>query len=147
VAKLELRLFIRATPDKVWDVLSDIPGQKRRMEDLHSLEFASDPQTGIGTVINVTSNLFGLPLVKEVMEITVWQPPNRFEVVHAGQLFSGSGEFIIEAVPGGSVFTWQEVFKPPLGPLGELGFKLVIGPHLRSVFKRSMENVRRLAEA
>jgi hypothetical protein len=30
--------------------------------------------------------------------------------------------------------------------LGELGFSLSVGPHLRRIFRRSMENVRRLAE-
>ncbi|HLF76224.1 MAG TPA: SRPBCC family protein [Dehalococcoidia bacterium] len=145
MAALELRLFIRATPERVWDVLSDLPGQIRWMEDLRSLEFTSDQQSGSGTVIKVTSELFRLPLVHEVMEITTWQPPNRLGVRHSGG-FNGTGEVIIEPAPGGSVFTWREVFEPPLGPVGELGFKLIVGPHMRSVFKRSMENVRRLAE-
>ena len=64
---------------------------------------------------------------------------------HAGA-FTGTGSFILEVVPGGTVFTWIEEFAPPLGPLGELGFSMVVGPHLRRVFRRSMNNVRDLAE-
>jgi len=145
MARLDLRIFIRATPERVWEVLSDLPSQQRWMVDLHRLEITSEQQTGIGAQLDVTSDLFGLPVVKDHMLITAWQPPHRFDVAHRGS-FSGTGSFILDAVSGGTVFTWLEDFKPPLGPLGELGFSLVVGPHLRSVFRRSMENVRRLAE-
>lgn len=166
MARLELRLLIRATPERVWDVLSDLEHQKDWMADLHSLHITSPKRSGVGTEVAVTSKLFGLPLVKDRMVITAWEPPSphpgalevhealggpeareaRFDVKHVGS-FSGTGAFILEAVPSGTVFTWIEDFKPPLGPLGELGFSLSVGPHLRRVFRRSMDNVRRLAEA
>ncbi len=145
MAHLDLRIFIRATPERVWEVISDLPAQATWMVDVRKLEVVGEQSSGVGTVIAVTSELFGLPLVNDLMRITTWQPPNRFDVVHEGQ-FSGTGAFIVEAVRGGSVFTWIEDFEPPLGPLGELGFSLAVGPHLRRVFGRSMENVRRLAE-
>ena len=145
MARLDLRLFIRATPDRVWQIISDIPGQQRWMVDLHRLHITSDARSGIGTEMDVTSELFGLPVVKDRMSITSWQPPYRFDVQHKGS-FSGTGSFMLDPVPAGTVFTWIEDFKPPAGPLGELGFSLVIGPHLRRVFRRSMDNVRRLAE-
>jgi hypothetical protein len=96
--------------------------------------------------MRVTSDLFGRPIVKDVMEITAWEPPHRFDVVHRGS-FSGTGSFIVERADNGSIFTWIEEFRPPLGPLGEAGFAAVVGPHLRRVFGRSMANVKRLAEA
>jgi hypothetical protein len=80
------------------------------------------------------------------MLITTWQPPVRYDVKHQGQ-FTGTGAFILEPAPGGTVFCWLEDFKPPFGPLGELGFKLIVGPHMRRVFARSLANLRRLAEA
>ena len=145
MADLELRLFIRATPENVWSILSDLESQVRWMIDLHSLQITSEQQSGAGTVVKATTKLFGLPIVKDVMEITVWDQPRELAVVHSGQ-FTGTAYFRLEAVPGGCVFTWYEQFEPPLGPLGELGFKWVVGPHLRRVFSRSMENVRQLAE-
>ncbi len=42
MATLDLRLFIRATPERVWEVLSDLQGQKRWMADLRSLEITSE---------------------------------------------------------------------------------------------------------
>jgi hypothetical protein len=145
MATLDLRLFIRATPERVWQVISDLEGQKQWMVDLRSLEITSEQKSGAGAEMDVTSDLFGLPLVKDRMVITAWDPPHRFDVAHVGS-FSGIGSFILEAVPGGTVFTWIEEFAPPLGPLGEAGFSLSVGPHLRRVFRRSMDNVRRLAE-
>jgi carbon monoxide dehydrogenase subunit G len=145
MARLDLRLFIRATPERVWEVISDLEGQKRWMEDVHSLQVMDEGQDGIATQIDVTSKLYGLPLVKDRMIVTVWDPPHRLDVRHAGS-FTGTGSFLLEPVPGGTVFTWIEDFRPPLGPIGELGFSAAVGPHLRKVFRRSMDNVRQLAE-
>jgi uncharacterized protein YndB with AHSA1/START domain len=152
MATLNLWTHIKAPPERVWDVISDIPGQRRWMVDLRKVE-PSEAQgstgaaawAGEGAVLDVTSELFGLPLVKDRMRISRWEPPTRFDVEHIGA-FTGTGEFILKPVAGGTLFSWREVFKPPLGVLGELGFALVVGPHLRSVFRRSMANVKRLSE-
>jgi len=145
MARLDLRIFIRATPERVWEILADLPGQKRWMADLRSLEITSPQQAGEGTEMNVTSELFGQPLVRDRMTITAWQPPHRLDVRHAGA-FSGTGSFVLDPVRGGTVFTWIEDFQPPLGRIGELGFTMLVGPHMQRVFRRSMDNVRRLAE-
>ena len=145
MAHLDVRVYIRATPERVWQVISDLPAQASWMVDVRRLEVTSEQKDGVGAVIEVTSELFGQPLVKDTMRITAWEPPHRFDVEHVGQ-FTGTGSFIVEPAPGGSIFTWIEDFKPPLGPLGEAGFAAVVGPHLKRVFGRSLDNVRRLAE-
>jgi uncharacterized protein YndB with AHSA1/START domain len=146
MAKLDLRIFIRATPERVWQVISDLSGQARWMVDVRRLDIVSETKSGSGTVIDLTSELFGLPLLHDVMEITAWDPPRELAVVHRGQ-FTGTAAFRLEPVHGGTVFTWVEEFRPPFGPLGELSFGLLVGPHLRRVFGRSLDNVRGLAEA
>ncbi len=146
MARLDIRTFIRARPEQVWAVISDLSGQSRWMVDLRRLEITSAVKSGVGTVISATSELFGLPLVREVMEITAWEPNQRIGIIHRGQ-FSGTAEFRLEPAADGTAFIWIEEFAPPLGPIGELGFALLVGPHLRRVFGRSMDNVRRLAEA
>jgi hypothetical protein len=65
--------------------------------------------------------------------------------VHRGA-FTGTASFRLEPVTGGTVFVWTEDFKPPLGPLGELGFVLFVRDHLRRIWTQSMNNVRRLVE-
>jgi uncharacterized protein YndB with AHSA1/START domain len=145
MAKLDVSVFIRATPERVWEVIADLPAQAAWMVDVRKLDVTSEQKTGAGTVLQVTSDLFGLPVVHDTMRITTWQPPVRYDVEHSGQ-FTGTGAFILEPAPGGTVFRWLEDFKPPLGPLGELGFKLIVGPHMRRVFGRSLANLRRIAE-
>lgn len=145
MAHLDVSVFIRATQERVWEVASDLPAQQGWMVDVRKLEITSEQRSGVGTVIKVTSELFRLPLVKDTMMITSWQPPQRYDVKHTGQ-FTGTGAFVLEPAPGGTVFRWTEDFEPPLGALGELGFKLLVGPQMRRVFRRSLENLRRLAE-
>jgi uncharacterized protein YndB with AHSA1/START domain len=146
MAGIELSVFIRAPLERVWDIISDLDTQERWMEDVHSLEVVYRPTGGPGAVIKVTTSLFGVPLLHDVMVITRLEPPRLLEVVHCGE-FSGSGAFRLEPAEGGTTFIWEETFVPPLGQLGEMTVERVIEPHLRQVWGRSMENVRRLAEA
>jgi hypothetical protein len=145
LASLDLRVFIRATPDRLWRIISDLSGQQRWMVDVRRLDIVSETKSGVGTVLDLTSELFGLPVVHDVMEIVSWEEPREIGVVHRGQ-FTGTAHFRLEPVRGGTVFVWHEEFRPPLGLLGEIGHALIVKPHLERVFVRSMENVRRLAE-
>jgi uncharacterized protein YndB with AHSA1/START domain len=145
MAGITVQTSIAAQPEIVWRVLTDLERQASWMVDVRSLRFATPQRAGVGTVIHVRSELFGVPLVRDVMEITAWEAPRRLAVAHRGA-FHGSGEFRVAPDPGGSVLTWSERFRPPLGPLGELAFRLVVGPHLRRVFARSLANLRGLAE-
>ncbi len=146
MAHLQVRKHIAATPEAVWDVLADLEHQAAWMVDVRKLQIVTQKQRGVGVIMHVTSALFGLPVVRDIMEITAWQPPHRMDVEHRGQ-FHGSGSFVIERSGQGVEFVWTEAFQPPLGVLGEAVFALLVRPHLRMVFARSMENVRRIAEA
>jgi carbon monoxide dehydrogenase subunit G len=146
MARLELTILIDATPEQVWPVLADFEGQKRWMVDLRKLDITSDVKEGVGARMDVISELFGLPVVKDVMVVDYWQPPRIYSVIHKGH-FSGTGYFELKPVGDATELTWVEDFRPPLGALGEVGFKLIVGPHLRRVFMRSLTNVKHLAEA
>ena len=145
MAHIEASTLIRATPERVWEIIADLEGQKAWMVDVRRLEVTSEQKTGSGAIMEVTSELFGLPLVKDVMEITDWVPNHEFGVLHRGQ-FKGTGAFVLQPVEGGTRFVWREDFEAPFGPLGELGHRLLVKPHLTTVFSRSLENVRRIAE-
>jgi len=144
MATITVRTHIPAPPDAVWAVLEDLEHQGDWMVDVRRLDVVTEQKRGAGAVMRVTSELFGLPIVKDVMAITVWDPPRRMDVEHRGQ-FKGTGSFILEPAGDGTNFTWIERVRVPLGPVGELAFAAVVRPHLRRVFGRSMANVRRLA--
>ena len=145
MARLDVGIFIRASPERVWQVAADLPRQGDWMADVHRLRVTSEQKEGVGTVVEVTSRLFGLPLVRDVMEVTAWEPPRELAVTHRGR-FTGRGRFFLKPALDGTVFLWDEEFRPPLGPLGEAAFATVVRAHLRRVFWRSLENLRRLAE-
>jgi uncharacterized protein YndB with AHSA1/START domain len=145
LAHLEVRTFVAAPPEAVWAVLADLQHQAAWMVDVRTLDIVTEQKQGAGAVMHVTSELFGQPIVKDVMAITAWEPPRRMDVEHRGQ-FHGTGSFLLDRVDNGTIFTWIEDFRPPLGPLGELAFALVVRPHLLRVFARSTANVKRLAE-
>ncbi len=145
MAHLEVRTFIAAAPEAVWEILADLEHQAAWMVDVHKLKVVTEEKRGVGAIMHVTSELFRLPIVKDVMAVTAWEPPHRMDVEHRGQ-FKGTGQFLLEPAHNGTTFVWLEDFAPPLGRLGELAFSLVVRPHLRRVFARSLANVRRMAE-
>lgn len=144
MAHLEIRKFIAARPESVWAVLEDVERQGEWMADVAALDVVSERKRGEGVVIRVTSRLFGLPVVRDEMEIVRWEAPWRMDVVHRGA-FHGTGSFLLEPAHNGTIFTWVEDFEAPLGPLGEAAWAVAVRPHLLRVFGKSMENVRRLA--
>lgn len=144
MAHLEVRTFIPARPESVWAVLEDLERQGEWMADVAKLEVVSERRRGEGAVIRVTSRLFGLPVVRDEMEIVRWEAPRRMDVVHRGA-FHGTGSFLLEPAHTGTTFTWVEDFDAPLGPLGEAAWAAAVRPHLLRVFGKSLKNVRRLA--
>jgi carbon monoxide dehydrogenase subunit G len=147
MAHLDITVLIDATPDVVWAVLADLERQGEWMVDIRRLDVATEQKRGAGTVLRVTSELFGLPVVRDVMEITAWDPPRRMDVLHRGQ-FHGTGSFLLEPAAAGTTrMRWSEDFEAPLGRMGELAFRVAVRPHLMRVFRRSLRNLKRLAEA
>jgi uncharacterized protein YndB with AHSA1/START domain len=145
MARIQLDLEIDAPIQRVWDLITDLDSQERWMEDVHTLEVIYRTSALEGSVLKVTSKLFGLPLLHDVMVITKVEPPHTLEIIHAGQ-FSGSGAFRLTQSGGLTRFTWVEEFDPPLGSLGDIAAERVVSPHLQSVWTKSMQNVKRLAE-
>jgi hypothetical protein len=146
MAYLEISRLMHAQIERVWDVLADFDGQAAWMADVRSLRIVSEQRSGIGTVVRVRSELFGLPVVRDVMTVTGWNPPYQMDVAHGG-MFHGIGRFVLRRAGAGTMFVWIEDFRPPLGVAGEIGFALVVRPHLRRVFGRSLDALQAIVEA
>jgi len=63
---------------------------------------------GLGTLLSARTGI-GPAAVVDDMEIDVWEPPRRCEVVHRGRVIRGRGVFEVEAVdPSTARVTWTE---------------------------------------
>src|SRR5580765_1632322 len=97
MARVVLRILIHAAPEAIWPLISDLTGQERWMEDVRSLTVRGDGPGGNCTIVDVTSEIFRLPVVHDVIEISTWDPPRELGVLHRGQ-FTGQAYFRLEAV-------------------------------------------------
>jgi uncharacterized protein YndB with AHSA1/START domain len=140
------QVVIRAPIERVWDVLSDIEGQTRWMDDLKAVRILTRPPTRVGTRAEGDIRIFGIQVLDPITVIA-FDRPNRFGIRHEGA-FSGEGLIELEAsadAHGGPATTarWTETIVPPVFP--HLG-ALVMRPILQSIFQRDLANLRRLLE-
>ena len=152
MAHFEVEALIPASPEAVWAVLADLERHGEWMVDIRELRLVSEQKEGAGAVMDATSALFGLPIIKDLIEVTVWEPPRRMEVRRAtpragfGRIaLQGTGSIVLEPEGSGTRVRWREDVRAPLGWLGEAAFALVVRPYVRWVFGRSLANLRRLA--
>lgn len=76
------------------------------MADAESIGFRSREQSGVGAVMEVATRV-GPLRTTDVIEVTGWIEGESIEVEHRG-LVSGRGRFDLDAVAGGTRFTWTE---------------------------------------
>jgi carbon monoxide dehydrogenase subunit G len=141
--RFEERVTIQASPDAVWQVLSDWERQPEWMPDVAWIRLLG-PERGLGARLEVRTKVFGVPLATDRVEVTAWEPPGRLVVRHEGVVV-GVGEWRLEPLRDGTDFTWIEAFRMPPPVLG--GFALwLYAPWQRAVLRRSMRNVKAIAE-
>lgn len=142
--RLEARTSIRATPEKVWVLLTDWERQAEWMPDVARMRLLSQERE-LGARLAVRTKVFGVPLTTDLVRVTAWEPPRRLAVEHEG-LVVGTGEWRLEAAPGGGTdFTWVEELRLPPPVLGDLALRLY-APWQRWMLRRSLRNLRRLVE-
>jgi carbon monoxide dehydrogenase subunit G len=110
---------IAAPPLQVWEDLRHIDRHVEWMADAEAIRFQSGQTEGVGTRF-VTDTKVGPIRLKDVMEITEWEPGRVMGIRHTG-VVTGTGRFTLEPAGAGTRLTWQErlVFPPWLG--GALG--------------------------
>jgi carbon monoxide dehydrogenase subunit G len=143
VMRLEERILIAAPQTRVWDVLTEWERQAAWMPDVAWLRVLGPPRK-LGARLRVKTRVFGIPAATDLLEVTTWDPPRRLAVRHVG-VVTGSGEWTLNSVPAGTSFTWVELLHMPPPLLGDLAL-IVYSPWQRSMLRRSMENLKRLAE-
>jgi hypothetical protein len=143
MARIRVSTVIDAAPRAVWSAIDDVGSHVEWMADAAAIRFRGDQRAGVGTTFECDTKVGPLSLT-DVMEITSWKPGREMGVRHVG-LVRGSGRFTLDAVKGGTRFTWRERLTFPWWLGGSLG-SVVGGEVLRIVWQRNLHNLKRLVE-
>jgi carbon monoxide dehydrogenase subunit G len=147
--RFEERVQIGASPQRVWDLLTDWERQASWMPDVAWMR-PLGPKRELGARFQVKTKVFGVPLATDLVEVTAWEPPRRLAIRHEGVVV-GTGEWNLVSVQleparEATSFTWIESFHMRLPLIGGLTLRLY-SPWQRWMLRRSMRNLKRLAES
>jgi carbon monoxide dehydrogenase subunit G len=137
-------VLIAAPLDRVWEAAADLEAHGQWMADVEAIRFSGESRRGAGTRVEVATRVGPLTTL-DAMEVTAWEPPRRIAVRHLG-LVSGEGEFRLDPVGGGVMFSWSEDIRFPWrlgGPLGALAAR----PVLAGIWRRNLRRLKRRLEA
>jgi carbon monoxide dehydrogenase subunit G len=152
MARVEERVHIHRPTEQVWSILTDWESQADWMSDAQSVTVTSPQRAGVGVTVSVPTDIaLGLVVVDQ-MEITEWVEQRKIAVRHTGAVIKGTGAFEITPTvrPGGregTLFTWSEEINAPLGFLGEFVARYVVVPYVAFIFRRSLRQLKLLAES
>jgi hypothetical protein len=123
-ATLVLTVDVDAPVEQTWAGATDVRGQGEWMLGTRVWPTHQGGQ-GVGGRMEAFTGVWKIGFLDR-MEITVWEPPHRWHVLHVGRVVRGTGELTVEPLPGDrSRFVWREDLDLPLGLLGRLGWPLV----------------------
>lgn len=138
-------IIVARPRDHVWGVLADVERQPEWMRDALSIEMLTDGPMHVGSKMRVPTQI-GPFRTTDVMEVTAYEPPELWTVVHRG-VVTGEGTFHLRAVSGDTTeVEWVERLAAPLGFLGRFGMTL-FRPVLRRTFQSDLDRFRDLCEA
>jgi ligand-binding SRPBCC domain-containing protein len=148
VHRLERRQYVARPLDEVFAFFAEAANLERITPPWLSFRVLTpDPvQMGVGALIDYRLRLHGVPL-GWTSQIEVWEPGRQFvdrairgpfSLWHHRHRFSASGE--------GTIVSDEVHYAPPLGALGELADRLLVGRDLDRIFAHRREAVGRLLE-
>jgi hypothetical protein len=146
VATVRAEVVLPLGLDEAWDRLLDWESQPMWMRDADRVEVLTDHRRGTGVVIAVRTRVLRVPLFTDRLEVIAWDPPRRLRLAHRG-LVRGFGEWRLAPVARGrergTRLTWEE--RPSLAvPVLGAAALAVYRPFLRSLMRRSLEDLRRM---
>ncbi|HEX6261474.1 MAG TPA: SRPBCC family protein [Actinomycetota bacterium] len=138
-----MEVEIPRPPEVVWPYLVDWEGLDRWMEEARAFRVLGEPREGVGVEAEATISILGIT-TRDLVRVTRWEPPAVLEIEHLGWV-SGRGLMELGVTAVGSHLFWREALRPPLGPLGRIGMRLM-SPVIHRTFRRDLETLRELIE-
>lgn len=136
--------MIDAAPADVWAAVEDIGTHAEWMADAVAIRITSAQRTGEGTTFECDTAV-GPFRLKDLMEITAWEPGAAMGVRHVG-LVSGEGVFTITEERGDrSRFTWRERLVFPWWMGGPIG-GLIGGRVMKQIWRRNLRSLKARVE-
>jgi carbon monoxide dehydrogenase subunit G len=143
VARISQSVVIDAPLDVVWREAADLPSHAEWMADAESVEILTNTELGPGTRMKVET-VVGPLRTTDFMEITEWEEGRAIGVRHTG-LVTGTGQFRLSAVAGGTRFTWTESLTFPWY-LGGGATAQLAKPVLGWIWRRNLNGLKRRIE-
>ena len=139
--RLSVSVPVAAPVEAVFAGMVDLAAQDEWMLGTRLFALAGDiPVPRVGSRLAALTGLSGLGVL-DLMEVTVYDPPRRWETRHTGGVIKGRGIFTVDpAGPGACVATWGEEVELPLGRLGRIGW-VVARPAIAWGLRRSLERL------
>ena len=112
---IAISTLINAPAEKVWNSIADWQSQGEWMLQT-KVRLMSEKSEGVGVKIEAFTGPFYrlyprfrfLGLL-DLMEVTLWEPPHRCDVIHYGKILKGSGTFEVIALDDAhTTFHWSE---------------------------------------
>lgn len=138
--KIQISIDLPASPTEVWDYLRDVTKHPEWMIDALSVEVTSEISEGPGLTF-VCLTAIGPFRIRDQMEVVEWQHEKLMAVKHSG-IVAGVGRFTLDAIAGGTRFSWVESIDLPWHFAGRLGERFA-KPILTSIWKRNLRGLRK----
>ena len=140
--RVSARTDLPVPAEEAWRRLLTWEDQIAWIKDAVSVRVLTSHRRSVGVIVAVRTRVFGVPLLTDHLEVTVWDPPRRLVMAHRG-LVRGVGEWLLQPAGGGTRFTWTEDLALPLPILGELVL-LAYRPSMRRLMRHSLSNLERM---
>ena len=120
MAKLTATTTIEATPERVWEVLSDFGGISQAAPHLTGSVLTTEQATGVGAARHCDIAMMGRS-TEEV--VTRWEEGQGYSVdvkMNGAPMRNGHADFDISTADGQTVLTGVMSYEFPFGPIGQL---------------------------
>jgi Polyketide cyclase / dehydrase and lipid transport len=139
--RVERVVTLPCTVEEAWGVLVEWERQADWMLDADRVTVVSQIREGVGVRLAVRTRILGVPAFTEPMEVTGWDPPHALAIRH-GSWVVGAGAWALEAVDGGSRFTWSEDVRLRVPVVGS-ALAMLYRPVMRGLMGRAQQELRR----